>query len=466
MAATVALVVDNPLRDLDGLVLLAWQLAKRGATAYLVPMYRQAFDIPALKPDFALVNYLRPNNGDLLLLYRSLGISVGVLDTEGAGGKDAQHFAAMVSRMDCARYLDMYCVWGEGQYQAFRSAGILEESRLHLTGCPRFDFCAAPWRDSLPSVSSQGFVLINTNFPTVNPRFSRQPEQEVISMVQAGYEESFARQFIADAQNAWEGMIGATRSIARAYPDTPFILRPHPFENEQPYTAIDLPNVEVQQSGTVLPWLAASRLLIHQNCSTAVEATMLGVEPLSLDWLSTEALYLEGPTVVSTRVRNECELIEQVGRQLTGTADPPDASVLKARRALIRAVYFRVDGQSASRVADAILSHLRAFGMPSANVRHSGLSRRTRIVRMARNLLGFRAAEWMHRYLGDDFRRRAVAAKAFSVEQVTDVLRRIGEPLGVSVRAEHATTDTVLNQRQLSGHTVCVRATPFAGMAS
>src|SRR5262245_63028545 len=95
--ARVALIVDNPLRDLDGLVLLAYQLAQRGHTAFLVPMYDQVYDVFRLRPDVVLVNYVRANNRDLVRLYRRRGMRVGVLDTEGAGGKSAEEFARLVS---------------------------------------------------------------------------------------------------------------------------------------------------------------------------------------------------------------------------------------------------------------------------------------------------------------------------------------------------------------------------------
>jgi hypothetical protein len=56
-APHVCLIVDNPLRDLEGLVLLGRQLAIRGAKVTLVPMYEQGFDVPAL---LVLMNYPRP----------------------------------------------------------------------------------------------------------------------------------------------------------------------------------------------------------------------------------------------------------------------------------------------------------------------------------------------------------------------------------------------------------------------
>ncbi|WP_423169349.1 hypothetical protein, partial [Stenotrophomonas maltophilia] len=58
------IVVDNPLRDLDGMVLLAWHVAQLGAEAWLVPMYEQGFDVSAIDADFVLLNYVRSNNRD------------------------------------------------------------------------------------------------------------------------------------------------------------------------------------------------------------------------------------------------------------------------------------------------------------------------------------------------------------------------------------------------------------------
>ena len=52
----VCLIVDNPLRDLDGLVLLGWQLARRGVDAWLVPMHEQSIDVRAIGADLVLVN--------------------------------------------------------------------------------------------------------------------------------------------------------------------------------------------------------------------------------------------------------------------------------------------------------------------------------------------------------------------------------------------------------------------------
>ena len=62
----VALVVDNPKRDLPGIVLLGHELVQRGLKPYLVPMNLQQAEITALPVSGVLINYLRPNNEPLV----------------------------------------------------------------------------------------------------------------------------------------------------------------------------------------------------------------------------------------------------------------------------------------------------------------------------------------------------------------------------------------------------------------
>ena len=58
----VAFVVDHPQRDLAGLVLTALDLCRHGVTCHLVPLNLQERELPALGPDFVVLNYLRRGN--------------------------------------------------------------------------------------------------------------------------------------------------------------------------------------------------------------------------------------------------------------------------------------------------------------------------------------------------------------------------------------------------------------------
>lgn len=79
----IALVVDHPQRDLPGLLLVAFELCRRGAVCHLIPLNLQEREIPALAPDFVLLNYVRMFNYELGRKLVRARVPIGMLDTEG-----------------------------------------------------------------------------------------------------------------------------------------------------------------------------------------------------------------------------------------------------------------------------------------------------------------------------------------------------------------------------------------------
>jgi len=425
MRERVCLIVDNPLRDLDGLVLVAWQLAQRGVEAWLVPMYEQGFDVFAINPDLVLANYVRPNNLDLLHLYRRAGIRVGILDTEGAGGKSADEFAGMVATSGGRQLVDLYCVWGDSQLEALQRRHVLPDEVLSLTGCPRYDYCATPWRDALPApTEADGYILVNTNFPVVNPRFSSGSGSELRNMRQAGFDSDFAASYIRDARTAHDGMLALMAELLDRFPGQRFVLRPHPFESAEAYASLaNYPNFQIRQEGTSLEWINRAKLLLHLNCSTAVEAAMLGCESVSPAWLNTPVLNVPGPHAVSSHAHDVdgiCAVISQLASSSDGHVVSEETSRIRGK--VLREVYHAIDGRAADRVAESIL---KALTVPAGRV-SGGPSLRGVAVHLARRSLGYRVlVASRRRFMPPDLEKRRVA-KQFSIEQVRAQLDRIG----------------------------------------
>lgn len=455
--ARVCLIVDNPLRDLDGLVLLAERLGRRGVEAVLVPMYAQGFDVLALRPAMVLANYVRPNNVDLLRLYRAAGVRVGVLDTEGAAGKSAEDYARLAARLPLAGLVDLYCLWGENQRAAMLREGSVPATILRATGCPRFDFCAPPWREALlPVEGPTSYILVNTNFPTANPRFSTGSRREARAMRQVGFDAAFAEQFIADARRSLARVIETVDRLAARWPGEQFVLRPHPFENIRAYDALlSRPNVRLRQEGTSLQWIRSAKMLIHQNCSTAIEAVMMGREPVSLEWFNTPALLVPGSRRVSRNANSPEELEHIVESLLAGRPGPLTADQQTARRELVEGLFGPADGRSSERVADAVVDVLS--GPTAGRPAGPGPSFRTRAVYAVRRALGVAGAEKIRRWFSPAPRESARAAKRFEVETVRQTLARLSAAAG-----EPAPRVSALAGPGLSGQSILIEATDRA----
>lgn len=376
-ALRVCLVIDNPLRDLEGIVLVSRHLARRGVETYLVPMYDQGTAVLGLEPDAVVVNYARATNCALLQTYAGAGIMVSVLDTEGGIVDSLEEYATSVARNGTVSYIDQMLMWGPLQHGAFVRFSGLRPDQLELTGCPRMDFCSDPWRGTLskPANVPTAFVLVNTNFSLVNPRFSASLGKELATTLHAGFsgwDSAYIERLAKETQAAMNRFVAYVADLARSMRSLHFVVRPHPFENPDTYNRAfaGIPNIQVRLEGAVMSWIHASSAVLHLNCGSAVEAALMNKTAINLDWLNTDALVhnapfpreisqlAESPDVVRA-------LLERVAEG--GELETPASSQAQAL-SRVREWFHNGDGRAAERAADAIVGALERR-RPAAHAR-------------------------------------------------------------------------------------------------
>jgi surface carbohydrate biosynthesis protein len=355
----IGLVVDHPKRDLAGAVLLAYQLACRGASVVLIPMYEQAVDVPRLGLDTLVANYARAANLDLMRSFSAAGLRLFVLDTEGGvlaetGGNSPPAMAAHILNSGYADILSGYFFWGSRLHDAFNDRRSMPPDQLHLTGCSRFDFAAPRWRALLDS-EQRGYLLVNANFPLVNSRFANKPGAERETMIRAGWDAAYIDRFLVDLRQVFANYLVEIDRLAAARPDRVMIVRPHPFESEDVYRAalISRSNVVVDGTGSVLNRIRNADAVIHLNCGTAIEAVLLSKLPIQLDYLNTPATagHAALPARVSRPVASFDQLVDVIDRISVETERFDFASVHAAN---IEAFFHHNDGLAAERVADVL----------------------------------------------------------------------------------------------------------------
>ena len=71
--------------------------------------------------------------------------------------------------------------------------------------------------------------------------------------------------------------------LEQTFPNYTIIVRPHPTESQDIYNRIaaQCERVRVTNEGNVVPWLMATRAVIHNGCTTGVEAYVMGVLAIS-----------------------------------------------------------------------------------------------------------------------------------------------------------------------------------------
>ena len=414
----IGFVVDHPLRDLDGLVLVAHLLAQRGHRTVLIPFYAQNFDLPSLDLDLVVVNYLRPANEALVRATLARATKVAVLDTEGAlrpakGVTSYEGCAAYLRESGLDNAISLYMLWGEAMKPLLLERTRLDPARIEVTGCPRFDLAHQPW--SLAG-ERQEIILVNTAFPTVNSRHAHDGREDRAALRATGFSDAEIDDVFSTYRAIMADFCEAVARLAKARPGRQFVVRPHPFEASEPYERhfAAFPNVTLHRAGSVLDMLSRSDCLLHVNCTTAVEAVMCGVPPISLDFANRAEAVAHAPLPgrVSHRALDidaALALIDQ-GRSIR-----PDHALLAVREAEIRHYFGPCDGAAASRVADAVE---RTAGGARSTAR-GPVAPRQRMLAAAGALAGSALIEkWRHR------RFRGRAEKAVGAAAVEAALQR------------------------------------------
>lgn len=425
----VCLIVDHPLRDLEGLVLLTTELLDHNVEVFLVPMY-QRHEVFWLQPDLVVVNYVRFANVVFVEACNRAGILVAVLDTEGGVLQDLRAFADRV-----ARHLDkvaLYCVWGRQQRDAL--VRHTQGGRVHVvaTGSPRHDFAVPPLINAVrePRSHLDGIVLVNTNFPIINPKF-QSVRRELHDLIHGmGYDEGFIYEFIRQSQIAQAELLDAVRALAARFASVPFVVRPHPFEDARTYVKLlaHVPNVQVIQAGTVLEWIRRASVVLHYSCSTAIETFLMGKEPVSLRWIPAPLLEQPLSIAVSLSAHSLEELTAVVAEAVAGKALAVPSDVLVDRRRVSEGYFCHNDGRAASRVAAAVEAllldrdgdRLELSGRIPLIRAQPGL--RAKLSLVLAMMLGTPGYDALRQLLG---RRSAADAKWFGVSEVAEILGRL-----------------------------------------
>ena len=213
-------------------------------------------------------------------------VDLWYLDEEGGiypGNEDSQKKRLMcrINPNDLDQK-DKILLWGKWQYQVMKEEN--PEASIAITGSPNFDVLQEKYHKSLlewdlnVTEGKKDFILINTRFSIGNPKkgidsvFDKNnPGSKLLSS------EIMENHFIAD-NKMMMNMLEMSVFLAKKLPDEEIVIRPHPGENLNIYEQVlkNYNNISVINSGGVESWIRLSKILIHNGCTTAIQAAVAG----------------------------------------------------------------------------------------------------------------------------------------------------------------------------------------------
>ncbi|MBY7915591.1 hypothetical protein KW412_16100 [Vibrio fluvialis] len=210
---------------------------------------------------------------------------------------------------------DAIFLWGEKQLETINSNPSLSLNKKYISGSVKFDFYRLlnSMRSNLPPKK----VLINTRFTNINGLTSSF-EEFIENLEHLGFiksesdRENYYQSYNADKliYKEFENLI----EILGSNNDISVTIRPHPAENIDKYECFQkkFSNITVDSNRELLEQILEHDCVIHDACTTGIEAMCIGVPVYSLRPDNLNGAYVALANEFSLKFNNALSLYEEL----------------------------------------------------------------------------------------------------------------------------------------------------------
>jgi surface carbohydrate biosynthesis protein len=333
--ATLILPVESQVRELDAKLMLACAAAERGFRVIIGSRAFVHYAVASFPRGIYLAKSMRSLSELMFGVLKRLGHEIVAWDEEALVRFPRDDYYRRRLSAKALRRVSRLFAWGEDDAELFREFPDYPGTPIDVTGNPRIDLIRPDARhyfdDEVAEIRERfgEFVLINTNFGYVNSFASklnliREPKtaggEPELSENARDMHPHFARGVAAHKQALFEHFRALIPMLADALPRHSIVVRPHPSEDHGVWrdAAGDHGNVHVVNQKSVIPWLIATSALVHNGCTTAVEATVLGRPAIAYRPVSAEGFDCELPNSLSHEAFDREELLSKLRAVLAG----------------------------------------------------------------------------------------------------------------------------------------------------
>lgn len=204
-------------------------------------------------------------------------------DEEGLMQTDFDTFLKRNHEKKNLGIIDGIFSWGPNHSNLLRKSGFKEEQILK-TGNTRFDhYINILKKQKNKDFSKNKIILICSRFASANPNKQINFDKD---------KRDGSNEYIEDSKKILNLMILLPKLIREAKIKNKIIVRPHPSESKQIWinACKGLENVSVSCEEPINEVLVRTKFLIHNRCTTAIEASLMNVKVISY-----EPIFLKSP---------------------------------------------------------------------------------------------------------------------------------------------------------------------------
>ena len=219
-------------------------------------------------------------------LYKTIKQQKGfILSLDEEGGVDFPDNSTLINRYTdpLLKASELVFLWGEKQYQLINNLLKDSSNKLVITGHPRFELLKPAYRhfyeEEVNAIKMEhgNFILINTNIG-----FGNNIKGDDFVIENYGKRIKNIQEVVSFDKLKRDAFVELVRTIIKET-NKSIVLRPHPEEDRQCYHHAfkGMERVKIRYEGSTIPWLLASEIMIHPDCTTAIESFFLGKKSIS-----------------------------------------------------------------------------------------------------------------------------------------------------------------------------------------
>jgi surface carbohydrate biosynthesis protein len=325
--------VENQVRELDPKLLLGCIAAERGFSSVIGSRREMEFNIDLFPQSIYLSKSMTVRSLLFFRVARSFDIEIVAWDEEALVHLPPEIYFSRRLDPRAIKYVSHLFAWGEDNARLWRQYPHLPEGiPIHITGNPRSDMLRPELRRFYQKEIEEfqmrygDFILVNTNFNHVNafgPDMNlfkpakNSSQKRKFGRAARGMTREYAEGLRDHKQAVFEDFQRIIPKLEEAFPENAIVVRPHPTENHDVYRKIAdrCKRVYVTNDGNVVPWLIAAKALIHNGCTTGVEAYVTRTPAISYR-ASINETYDNGFYCLPNKMSHQCFTFEELQEKL------------------------------------------------------------------------------------------------------------------------------------------------------
>ncbi len=325
-----------------------------------------------------------------------------------------------------------FFAWGDVQANDIHKQAPEADAKVRITGNPRFDMLRPEFRSVFTPAADKirqcygPYILINSNFSRYNHFMGYDFWIEALKQrgtITNDEQLAFYHRWRDFLGKVFHGFIRVMPALSSAFPDRTLLVRPHPSEDHATWLreTAALNNVTVVHEDSAIPWIAGADAVIHNSCTTGLEAYLLGIPVAAFRPAVDETFDSHLPNAVSHEAVDGEGLIETLRELLAGTATPPPSAQSEVNRYVAA-----LDGSLAGdRVADALIEiSLRCEPQKMGPIRRARIARENTVSALKPMLRRIRRSHKATSYAKQKFPGIELSEVEHAINQLRDVSGR------------------------------------------